>query len=85
LQALSDEDNRELAKRLETAASLDGGRAADAAEGERMELLAGIAGELRGMIGAEGLAAAGVYIDLLQHLAAPAAGARAISAAASLQ
>jgi hypothetical protein len=71
LEALNPEGSSELDGRLESAAALDSKPVEDTAESERLELLAGIAAEIRGLIAADHMERAGVYIGLLRGLAEP--------------
>jgi hypothetical protein len=80
LDALSHNAGEELSCRLNSATTIIGGPAADAAEDERLELLGGIAGEIRELAATGDLGRARVYVGLLRHLAGGA-----ISAGASLQ
>lgn len=85
LDALRRQRSEDLALGLNTAAELGRSGAEDTAEGERIELLGGIASEIRELAASGGLEDADVYIGLLRHLAAPAAAGRFSSAAASIQ
>lgn len=84
LDALNRPSAGDLARRLENALELGHSSAEDTEEGERIELLGGIARQIRDLAAAGNLEQAGVYIDLLRHLAAPAAF-HVISIAASTQ
>jgi hypothetical protein len=66
------ENNLEkLQRTLADAATLPTGSADSAGEGERLELLAGIASEMRRMIASGEVQQATVYAPLLRHLAKP--------------
>ena len=80
LDALSHNAGEEFSCRLNSATAIGDESAGDAAEDERLELLGGIAGEIRELAATGDLGQARVYVGLLRHLAGGA-----ISAAASIQ
>jgi hypothetical protein len=77
----------DLTERLNEATSLEQDRelARDNAEEERIELLGGVARELRTMLSSRGITDAQVYIDLLEHLAGLTAEGSFTASPASLQ
>ena len=72
LDAWSQNDLNLLYSELDRAASLDAPPVMGADEHERIELLEGIASEMRGMVAGGRMEGASVYFDLLRHLAGTA-------------
>jgi hypothetical protein len=72
LKAWLQNDRKQLNQKLATDATADIEPARDSHERERMELLNGIATEMRNSIASGQEQAAGVYISLLRHLATTA-------------